>query len=414
MPTATPRRAALVAPAMKARSQQKGRLPFFASWATLVLASLAYLVFWPVPADPVAWQPAADLGHTGAHAPNEKLAGLQRRPLGEGQVGPESVLVHGEALYAGLGNGDVLKLGLGGQQRSVVVNTGGRPLGLDKDAQGRLLVADALKGLLRITGEGTQAKTEPMLTTVQHPVPDDPVRYADAVKVGPSGTIWLTDASRRFGPQAWGGAFEASVLDVLEHSCTGRLIAQDPVTLVARVALQGLCFPNGLAFSADGKALFVSETGTYRILKVDLAKLSVVRTLQGDTGVPTLAQAMQQGAATVLIDNLPGFPDNLTAGAGGRIWVGLTKPRSKVIDLAAAHPWLRSLTLRLPRVLWPVPPHVGHVMAFDEQGRILDDLQDPQGAYPETTGATEAGGKLFIQSLNAPGLGWLPYAGPVR
>jgi len=413
MPIATPRRAARSAPAMKGRCQ-KGRLPFYASWATPVLALLAYLAFWPIPADPVAWQPAADPGYTGAHAANQKLAGVQQWPLGEGQAGPESILAQGEAVYTGLGNGDVRQFGLDGQQRRVVVNTGGRPLGLDMDAQGRLLVADALKGLLRITGEGAQAKVEPILTTVQHPVPDDPVRYADAVKVGPGGTIWLTDASRRFGAQAWGGTFEASVLDILEHSCSGRLIAQDPVTLQARVALQGLCFPNGIAFSADGKALFLSETGSYRVLKVDLAKLSVVRTLQGDTGVPTLVQAMQQGAATVLIDNLPGFPDNLTAGSGGRIWVGLTKPRSKVIDFAAAHPWLRSLTLRLPRALWPVPPHVGHVIAFDEQGRILDDLQDPQGTYPETTGATEAGGKLFIQSLNAPSLGWMPYTAPGR
>ena len=128
---------------------------------------------------------------------------------------------------------------------------------------------------------------------------------------------------------------------------------------LARVALQALCLPNGIAFSADGKALFLSETGRYRILKADLAGLSVVRTLQGDTGVPPLAQAMQQGAATVQIDNLPSFLDNFAAGAGGRIWVDLTKPPSNVVDFAAAHCWLRSLTLRLPSALWPVPPNVG-------------------------------------------------------
>ena len=59
------------------------------------------------------------------------------------------------------------------------------------DAQGRLLIADAIQGLLRVSGEGGQAQVEPLLTKVSHPVPDDPVRYADAIKVGADGTLWL-------------------------------------------------------------------------------------------------------------------------------------------------------------------------------------------------------------------------------
>lgn len=396
--------------------RQRGRLSAWASWATPAVALLAYLAFWPVDLMPVPWQPAKDAGHSGAHATNTRLAGLQHIALGERQGGPEFILAHGGALYTGLDNGDVLKLSPDGGQREVVVNTGGRPLGLDIDAQGRLLVADAMKGLLRVTvtEQVGQAKVDAILQTVPQPVPDDRVRYADAVKVGPGGTLWLTDASRRFGAKEVGSTFDASVLDALEHSCTGRLIAQDPETLVARVALAGLCFPNGIAFSGDGKAMFVSETGTYRVLKVDLAKLSLVRSPQGATAVPTLTQALQQGAAMVLIDNLPGFPDNLTRSASGRLWVGLTKPRSPVIDAVAPYPFMRELTLRLPHALWPVPKAYGHVIAFDESGKVLDDLQDPTGAYPETTAATELDGKLFIQSLNARSIAWMPYAGPAK
>jgi hypothetical protein len=36
------------------------------------------------------------------------------------------------------------------------------------------------------------------------------------------------------------------------------------------------------------------------------------------------------------------------------------------------------------------------------------DLQDPRGAYPETTGVLETADRLYIQSLHAPVLGWLP------
>jgi len=389
-------------------SRQGGRLAWLASWATPLVAAAAYLFFWPVQITPVAWEAAKDPGYNGDHQVNDRLKGLQHIPLGEGQTGPEHIVARQGWVYTGLSNGDVVRVNTAGEQRETVVNTGGRPLGLDFDAQGRMLVADGFKGLLRITGQGAQAQVEPILTKVSHPVADDPVRYADAVKVGPDGTLWLTDASRRFGALESGGTFEASVLDILEHSCTGRLIAQDPNTLQARVALSGLCFPNGIAFSADGKTLFLSETATYRVLAIDLAKLSLVRTFDGHVGTPTIQQAMQQGAAKVLLDNLPGYPDNLMRGENGRIWVGLTKPRSPVIDAAAQHPILRSITLRLPRALWPVPKAYGHVFAFDDTGRIVADLQDPSGAYPETTAVTEADGKWFVQSLHAHDIGWMP------
>jgi sugar lactone lactonase YvrE len=374
----------------------------------------AYLLAWPIPNAPQAWQAPADPGYQGPHLRNTRLAALQTATLDMGGGhGPEHILSANGQLYSGLSNGDVVRWSPDAPHLvSRVAHTGGRPLGLDMDAQGRLIVADAMQGVLRITGEGAGARIEPILTRVQHPVPDDPLPFADAVKVGPGGVIWVTDATRRFGAKAWGGTFEASVQDTMEHSCTGRLIAMDPETLVSRVAVQGLCFPNGLAFSGDGKTLYVAETGTYRILALDLARLSVVRTSRGDTGVPTLAEAMQQGAARVFIDNLPGFPDNLNRSPSGRIWVGLTKPRSPLLDAMAGHPWMRRLVLRLPKAFLPVPPAYGHIIAFDDTGRIVDDLQDPQGAYPETTSATEAGGRLFVQSLTAGGMGWMPYSGP--
>ncbi|HEX3139541.1 MAG TPA: SMP-30/gluconolactonase/LRE family protein, partial [Rhizobacter sp.] len=65
------------------------------------------------------------------------------------------------------------------------------------------------------------------------------------------------------------------------------------------------------------------------------------------------------------------------------------------------------LAMRLPKALWPVPPAYGHVFAFDESGKVLADLQDPSGAYPEATGVTETDDRLYIQSLHAKSLGWM-------
>ena len=74
----------------------------------------------------------------------------------------------------------------------------------------------------------------------------------------------------------------------------------------------------------------------------------------------------------------------------------------------ADKPFLRQLTLRLPRALWPLPKPYGHVVAFNESGQVVADLQDPSGAYPETTAVTETADRLYIQSLHAKTLGWMP------
>ena len=39
----------------------------WAAFALLVLAIAGYLVAWPVPIEPVAWQPAPSPGYTGVH-----------------------------------------------------------------------------------------------------------------------------------------------------------------------------------------------------------------------------------------------------------------------------------------------------------------------------------------------------------
>jgi sugar lactone lactonase YvrE len=186
----------------------------------------------------------------------------------------------------------------------------------------------------------------------------------------------------------------------MEHSCTGRVLEYDPTTQKVRVVVGGLCFPNGVALSGDQSHFFIAETGEYRVWKVDM----------NADGLDARAVARDPAnmQARVILSNLPGFPDNLTRSAAGRLWTGLTKPRAKAIDDLSGKPFLRAMSLRLPRSMWPVPPAYGHVLAFDEDGRVVADLQDPRGRIPETSGVTEYQGDLYIQSLHADALGVLP------
>ena len=187
------------------------------------------------------------------------------------------------------------------------------------------------------------------------------------------------------------------MLDIIEQASTGRILEYDPAANATRIVVKGLSFANGVALSSDEQTLFVAETGKYRVWKVSIA-----------ADATDLSKGDSSPQASILFDNLPGYPDNLMRGQDGRIWLGLSAPRSPAVDAMAEKPFMRELTLRLPRVLWPLPKRYGHVMAFSEDGKVVADLQDPSGAYPETTGLTETADRLYVQNLHLHVLGWKP------
>jgi YD repeat-containing protein len=354
----------------------------------LLFLLAAYLTLWPVPVKPVSWNAPMQPGYVEPHAVNTKLANLKMISLGK-EEGPEHIVISKDGkLYTTVASGNILRMNPDGSAQEVFVNTGGRVLGFDFDASGNLIAADVNKGLLSIS-PGKK------ITVLTDKVNGDPILYADAVVVAKSGKMYLSDASARFAPKDWGGTFEASVLDILEQSATGRILEYDPANKTTRLIAKGFSFANGVALSQDEKTLFVNETGKYRVWKISV-------------NAKDLDISVRSDQAKVLLDNLPGYPDNLMRGLNGKIWLGFAKPRNPTIDKLAAKPFMRKLTLRLPRAMWPVPKSYGHVMAFTEDGKVVADLQDPSGAYPETTAVTETADRLYIQSLHAKGLGWMP------
>jgi sugar lactone lactonase YvrE len=364
----------------------------FKALGAVLILSLAYLSLWPLPIHPVRWTAPVQPGYSGPHAVNSKLSNLKMIDLGT-ESGPEHIAIGPDGkLYTTVESGRILRMNPDGSQHSVFANTGGRVLGFDFDAKGHLIAADAFKGLLSISPAG---EITVLTDSVNINGQRDPIRYADAVVVAPSGKMYLSDASTRFAPKDWGGTFEASVLDILEQSSTGRVLEFDPSNQTTRVVAYGLSFANGVALSQDGEHLFVNETGKYRVWKIAVAARD-------------LDVRQNSGQSIVMFDNLPGYPDNLMRGLDGKIWLGFAKPRNPTIDNLASQPFLREVTLRLPRALWPIPPSYGHVMAFTEDGKVVADMQDPSGQYPESTGVTETADRLYIQSLHAKGLGWLP------
>lgn len=338
----------------------------------VVLILAAYLTLWPVPVEPVVWQAPTPPGYVGEHAANSKLAGAQLISL-NGEAGPEHIAPGPDGqLYTGVQSGHILRLQADGGGQQVIADTGGRPLGIAFDSKGNMIVADGVKGLLQIGGDGK-------ITVLNDSYP-----FLNAVAIASNGKVYFTSSSQRFAPAQWGGTLQAATLDVIEQSATGRVLEYDPATKATRIVAEALSLPNGLAFSSDERQLLVSESGRYRVWKLDLAS----------------------GERQVLLDNLPGYPDNLTRGLNGKLWLGLAGPRND-LDKMAGKPFLRRLMLRVPRALWPDPKPYGHVLAFGEDGKVLADLQDPSGKSPVTTGATETVHGLYIHNVDGKNLGWL-------
>src|SRR4029079_18458199 len=76
--------------------------------AGVLLVVVAYLLCWPVPAEPVSWLPQTPPGFTGVFAPNTQLSGLRIINVGK-EVGPEHIAMAPDGrLYAAMASGNVL------------------------------------------------------------------------------------------------------------------------------------------------------------------------------------------------------------------------------------------------------------------------------------------------------------------
>jgi sugar lactone lactonase YvrE len=345
--------------------------------ASVVLILVAYLALWPVDIDPVAWKAPKNPGYTGVFSQNQQLSQINRIEL-NGDIGPEDLALDQDGnVYFALLSGDIKFLDTKGQIHSWV-NTGGRPLGIEFDKQGNLLVADALKGLLSVSPKGD-------ITTLVDSVEGVAINYADDVDVASNGNVYFSDASLKFHAKDY-GTYGASLLDINEHGGHGRIIEYNPSTKNSTVLANDINFANGVALSHDEQYVMFNETGSYRVLRL---------VLNGE----------RRGTLDVVIDNLPGFPDNLARGNHGLYWLGLVSPRSKPLDMMSNSPTLRKVIQRLPAFLRPKAQHFGHIVAINDAGEVVFNLQDPLGMYGQTTGALEVGDKLYVSSLHETALG---------
>jgi sugar lactone lactonase YvrE len=344
--------------------------------SALILAffPVVYLGFAKAPIDPAAYSPPAKPPLTGVLAPNDLLKKAEL--LAQGKIdGPEEVAVDGQGrVYGGTQDGRVLRLLPDGRLETFAF-TGGRPLGMQFDRGGDLIVCDSYKGLLSVNPSGK-------ITILAQSINGVPFKFTDALDISGEGVIYFTDASSKYEQSEY-------LYDLLEARPHGRLMRLNPATGEIKVLLSGLYFANGVALSSREDFVLVNETYRYRILRYWL-------------------KGPKAGTGEVFLDNLPGFPDNITSNRRGTFWLAQFTVRNDAVDRMHPYPFLKSLLSKLPKAFWPKPKPYGLVLALDENGRIIKSLQEPTGKHLwEITSAREYDGYLYLGSLHADRIGRL-------
>ena len=254
-------------------------------------------------------------------------------------------------------------------------NTKGRPLGMAFDAEGNLIIADAIQGLISIDMNGT-------INTLSRISNSDniPLNFVDDLDIASDGKVYFSDASSKYG-------YGSDRLELFEHTPNGRLLVYDPTTQKTTTLLSGLYFANGVALSSDESFVLVNETLMYRIQKY---------WLKGD----------KAGTSEIFIENLPGFPDNVSSNEEGIFWVALFNPRNNFVEMSSNKPFLRKIVFRLPELLQPQPINHSFVLGLNENGKVVHNLQyRANEAYSPITSVKQYNDILYFGSLTHPGWG---------
>lgn len=231
-------------------------------------------------------------------------------------------------------------------------------------------MCDARRGLLDV--DPVSGAVEVLLDRVD----GRPMRFCNNVAVAADGTIWFSDSSRHYGVEQWKD-------DFVQDTRTGRLLRRDPDGTVTAV-LDGLAFANGVALAADESYVCVAE-------------------MRGRTVVRLWLTGPRAGERDLLVGDLPGYPDNISRGSDGLIWVTIASPVDGLVERLGSAPLaLRKAVTKIPEALQPRPRQTIRVQAYDDTGRRVHDVDLDHPGYHMVTGVREHHGRVWMGSLHEP------------
>lgn len=328
----------------------------------LLFLVIAVGLFSPGGINAVAWHPKTAPELTGEWLINDRLdsAVAEQRGL----AGPDTVIVGPDGKrYTGVGDGRILRWSQDGPVEEFA-KLDGRPVGMNFGPDGTLYAADEEHAVIwKISSQG---EVEQLLDSID----GRRFRFLNDVAIARDNRLFFSESTSR-----WGLADNKRAM--LEHGGDGGVFVRNPDGEILQL-LDALEFANGVVLSADESYLMVAETGAYRVTRLWL-------------------DGPRKGQREVLLDNLPGFPGDLSMAPDGSFWCSFFSPRKALLDKLATMPLARRLLARLPTSMLPKPKAYPFVFRFDGQGNILETLQDATAtARPSFSSVVQDGDTLLM------------------
>lgn len=323
--------------------------------------------------------PASSGDGASVYAVNNKLRDVTLIGLGRIESPEDVILDRDDNLYAGSRHGDVIRfLAPDYERMEVYAHIGGQPLGLAFDREDNLHVCVGGMGLYRVTPERKVERVTDETNRSWTSINDDSrLRLADDLDIADDGRIFFSEATVRYEMHEW-------PVDGLEARGNGRIVCFDPRDGSTRTVLRGLRFPNGIAIASDGQSILFAETWGCCIKRYWF-------------------DGPKAGQVQMVIDNLPGYPDNINLASDGHYWLALVGMRCPAYDLAMRMPgFRRRMATRVPVDEWLFPNiNTGCVLKFSEAGEILETLWDLGGEnHPMITSMREHRGHLYLGGIS--------------
>ncbi|XP_037497315.1 protein STRICTOSIDINE SYNTHASE-LIKE 5 [Jatropha curcas] len=295
--------------------------------------------------------------------------------LGVGQLkAPEDIAYDSESgvIYTTCADGWIKRVAVNDSVSDSVVenwvNTGGRPLGLVLGKDNDVIVADAYKGLLKISRDGEIE----LLTDEAEGLK---FKLTDGVDIAEDGIIYFTDASYKYN-------FHDHLWDVLEGKPHGRVLSYNPATRITKVLVSDLYFANGLAISPDQDSLIFCETSMRRCRKYYI-------------------KGNKKGSLEKFTD-LPGMPDNIHYDGHGHFWIALPMEITTFWKAVFKYPFVRKLAgivLKHKGNIGDTGKN-GGVFVVDLEGKLISHYYDPE--LKLISSSVKIGNHLYCGSITYP------------
>jgi len=330
------------------------------------------------------------VGSNTAFVQNDRLAGVSLIGLGRIEAPEDVILDRHDNLYAGSRHGDIMRFFPPDYEKmEVFAHIGGQPLGMAFDRADNLYVCIGGMGLYRITpGRKVEKATDETNRSLRSVNDDSRLRLADDLDIADDGRIFFSEATVRYEMHEW-------PVDGLEARGNGRIVCYDPRNGTTRTVLRGLKFPNGICVERGSQSILFAETWGCCIKRYWF-------------------DGPKTGQVETVMENLPGFPDNINLASDGNYWLAMVGMRSPALDLAWRMPgFRRRMAKRVPIDEWLFPNiNTGCVLRFNEKGEVLETFWDLAGVnHPMITSMREHKGYLYLGGIQNNRIGRLKLDG---